>query len=904
VHTATTDQAGVYRFGDLQPGTYTVIAELSGFARVARSPIVVRAGLALDVDVQLRVGGVDETVEVRQETPLLETEHAGQSVNISGEILRAIPLTERREWHGAFTLAPGVTYATFSANNPLFYVHGADATANVIQIDGADMTPAALSSITFVNLSTEAIDDIQIKTSGVDASAPLGLGGIVNIATASGTNRLTGTATLFVQPRQWNDSNNPGGTSSTVDQTQLDLSAGAPVVKDRLWAYLSYRYSDISTGISRSPEQLDALRNLVPGFVPLDTRIAPHFWFAKANARLSARHQVMGFYQYDVNPRRVADPIGFATTEEETGGLGLSVRLSSIWLDRLTTRFGASYNDKRREIADPGIDLPLQRVYQSTLLSSGRLSGNGLLANRGSPISAWTVDPNRKVTLAFDATLIVPDILGEHQVQTGVYGQPLLRLGQESFFVNGGFVIEDVVLRRPGDYSAGTLPFHRQFVDERRFLSSLKEGHDYAFYVQDAWRPAERLTVNAGVRVDRVAWDDVIFDVDAQRSWQIGPRFGVNYAVTSDTRTVARAHWVRVHDQPAAMAPSVGSTSVALRDAYDLDLNGTFETEFVTPATFGLTRGRTIDTGLHQPFIDEIGAGLTRQIRGSVSVGADFLRRKFLDRPTLVETNGRFEGSVFRGYVDESFNEMYTVTNNRWNSPVYMSLELTATKRTARVQGIASYLRNWRSFEGTWQPHDPASFIQPSAFANHRGIGSTTGALSAPTDANSLSGTQMTQRSTASAQWQDHVVRVGVTCIAPWQILLASRYEFQSGAWSGPVVTRIAAPDSAFGPATVILSNGRSVSNPLATIIRFAYPTRGDGQLHTPAAHIWNIRVGRKFAWRRVQWDAAVDAFNVTNHDADLSFQSGANQTYNPLFGLTTARQLPRSAQMTLRASF
>jgi hypothetical protein len=904
VQTATTDLTGAYRLGDLAPGVYTLTGELTGFARVVRTPVIVRAGLNLDVDMVLRVGSVDEIVEVRQETPLLETTRAGQAVNVDGDVLRAIPLTERREWFGAFMLAPGVVHATFSNNNPLFYVHGADATANIIQIDGADMTPAALSSITYVNLSTEAIDDIQIKTSGVDASAPLGLGGIVNIATASGTNRVAGTATLFHQPRAWNDSNNPGGTSSTVAQTQADLSAGAPIVKDRLWVYGAYRHSDISTGISRTAAQLEALRGLVANYAPQDTQITPHFWFAKVNARLSSGHQMTGFNQYDVNPRRVVDPIGVAVTKENTGGRGISVRLSSIWSNRLTTRIGASYNDKRRTIDEPEVKAPLQRVYQGTILSAGRLSGNGLLVNRGSPFTAWSVDPDRKVTLSADATLVAPRALGDHQVQTGVYLQPRLRIASHLFYVNDGLVIEEQVLRRPGDYAAGTIPFHLQVVDGRDLLATSREGQDYAFYVQDAWRPTSRLTINAGLRVDHIAWRDGIFDVQSQRSTQIGPRFGVNYALSADARHVARAHWVRVHDQPAAMSPSVGSTTLRQRDLYDLDLNGTFETEFITPETFAATRGRTIDPDLHQASIEEWGTGYTRQLPGSVAVGVDFLRRAFLDRPALVETNARYEGSVFRGYVDENFNEMYTLTNNRWNQPIYMSLEVTATKRTQAIQAIASYVRNWRSFDGTWQPRDPAAFIQPSAFENTRGIGATNGVLSTPVDANSLSGTHQSQRSTASAQWQDHVARIGITLVGPWRIMLAGRYELQSGIWSGPIVTRLSAPDPAFGPATVSLSNGRLVNNPLATVIRFAYPTRTEGQLRTPAAHTLNLRAGRKFGWRRVQWDASLDVFNVTNHDADLSFQSGANQTYNPVFGLTTSRQLPRSAQVVLRVSF
>jgi hypothetical protein len=282
----------------------------------------------------------------------------------------------------------------------------------------------------------------------------------------------------------------------------------------------------------------------------------------------------------------------------------------------------------------------------------------------------------------------------------------------------------------------------------------------------------------------------------------------------------------------------------------------------------------------------------------------DVARRRFVDRPTMVETNGLYDGRVFTGYKNEAFNDIYQATNNRWNTPVYSSLELSATKRTARVELIASYVRQWRHIAGTWQPNDPAAFIQPDAFANHTGIGSSTGTAAATTDANSLVGYNMTQSQTASAQWQDHVARSAAAVTAPWGLMLAANYTFQSGTWSGPMITRIAAADPAFGAATIRLSNGRVVSNPLATVLRFAYPTRGEGQMRTPNLHVLNVRAGRRFALRRVRFDASVDVFNVTNHGADLGFEFLANQTFNPLFGHTVDRQLPRSAQIVLRAAF
>jgi hypothetical protein len=102
----------------------------------------------------------------------------------------------------------------------------------------------------------------------------------------------------------------------------------------------------------------------------------------------------------------------------------------------------------------------------------------------------------------------------------------------------------------------------------------------------------------------------------------------------------------------------------------------------------------------------------------------------------------------------------------------------------------------------------------------------------------------------------------------------------------------------------VRLSNGRVVTNPLATVIRFAYPTRGEGQMTTPDLHIWNVRMGRSFAWAKRRIDTSVDLFNVVNAASDMHFETGANQTYSPLFGVTSLKQLPRSAQAVVRVSF
>jgi hypothetical protein len=152
-----------------------------------------------------------------------------------------------------------------------------------------------------------------------------------------------------------------------------------------------------------------------------------------------------------------------------------------------------------------------------------------------------------------------------------------------------------------------------------------------------------------------------------------------------------------------------------------------------------------------------------------------------------------------------------SVRQNVWNWPVYTFLELLVVKETPGLQMTASYTHQWRHLAGTWQPNDPASFIQPEAFANSKGLGSVTSTFESQntlTISPIVSGQQV--------QASDDTLRLGAVYRTAWDLVLSTNVTLQSGLWSGPIFTRSAAPGPRFGPPTVALSNGRVVSNPLA----------------------------------------------------------------------------------------
>jgi len=102
----------------------------------------------------------------------------------------------------------------------------------------------------------------------------------------------------------------------------------------------------------------------------------------------------------------------------------------------------------------------------------------------------------------------------------------------------------------------------------------------------------------------------------------------------------------------------------------------------------------------------------------------------------------------------------------------------------------------------------------------------------------------------------------------------------------------------------VTLANGRRVTNPLSTVVRFANSTAGDGQFTSDGVHTWNIRIGRQFTSGRWRLEPALDVLNVVNAGAFQQFMSGGNDQSSPNYRLQTNLQVPRQAMFSLRFSF
>lgn len=669
--------------------------------------------------------------------------------------------------------------------------------------------------------------------------------------------------------------------------------------------------------ISRNAAQLEAFRKIDPNWQPFDNRTRGKYAFLKLNAQLSSKHQMYLFGQADGTPEDGNQSTNFKRISlQSQGGEAAATRLYSAWTDAISSTLVVAWNNKSntRNFSDFDSIIsegPSLRIYDSAFISAGRLTGNGLIVTTGN-LANITEAPSEKVSIQTDFTWYKKGWLGTHQFQTGVFLQPRLYNGNRTRYLNNGFIIEDVVLNVSGDISKGYRPFHRQYVDQIELMTTSYNSEDYAVYVQDAWKPSARLTLTGGLRVDKVKSTDKIFDVVTQDSVEWGPRFGATYLLTSNGRNVLHGSVARIASKPEnAFLPTLGgAVNVGLVDRYDNAGNGTFSTVFTTPAQTRLAANRSIDPDRHQPFTDEFLIGYRAQLPKSISADVTYIRRNYKDLGALVDVNVIYENGVFKGYKDPAQNAILNATNNKWNHLVYTGAEFVLAQRTSRSQFLVGYTRMWGHVAGTWQPDDPGGIIQPDAFPNDKGIGSIRG-----NENNSLSGTAQTR----SPMWIPHTLRISGSYSLPWGVTAATNMNLLSGPWTGPIIDRVAAPDPKFGPATLTLSNGRVVSNPLATVLRFAYKTRGEGQVHSPALFTWNMKFSKKFDLGGAKLDTALSIINLTNHATDQEFfggtnttaNSGSNQLFSPNYAYAPDgtfrgqnRQAARAAQLLLRLEF
>ncbi|OFW15473.1 MAG: hypothetical protein A3H27_18675 [Acidobacteria bacterium RIFCSPLOWO2_02_FULL_59_13] len=294
-----TNSAGRYSAPGLIPGNYEIQAQSSGFQTAIRQGIQLRVGSELSIGLLLRVGQVEQTTVVTADAPLVDTVTSSLSAVVEEKTILDLPLNGRSfdQLISLQSSAPQVRAKSISGihgNAAFFSVAGARGVSNRYTMDGIEMvgggaTHSMPGGALGTNMGVEAVQEFQVMTSNYSAVYGKKAGGVVNVATRSGTNAIHGSAYEFLRNDNLDARNffDQGAQPPEFKRNQFGGAIGGPIRRDSTFFFGNYEgfrenlgereiaiVMDDNTRRGLLPKR-DAQGNMIPGEFE-DVGVAPN----------------------------------------------------------------------------------------------------------------------------------------------------------------------------------------------------------------------------------------------------------------------------------------------------------------------------------------------------------------------------------------------------------------------------------------------------------------------------------------------------------------------------------------------------------------------------------------------------------------------------------------------------
>jgi hypothetical protein len=258
--TAVTSETGTYQFPRLVIGVYSVRFELTGFKTVVNEGIRVTVGFNAQVNAQLGISTVQETITVTGESPIVDTKETGTKQTFTNELLQSIP-SARDPWV-ILQQTAGISMdrenigGNMSGQQSNYVSRGGNPTNNKWSLDGVDITDLSATGASPSYFDFDAFEEMTISTGGVDVTQQTGGVGI-NLVTKSGTDRFKG-STRFYRTNDRFESQNvsaaqrvQGASSGNPIQDIKDygFELGGPIKRGRAWVWGSFGKQTVDVGV-------------------------------------------------------------------------------------------------------------------------------------------------------------------------------------------------------------------------------------------------------------------------------------------------------------------------------------------------------------------------------------------------------------------------------------------------------------------------------------------------------------------------------------------------------------------------------------------------------------------------------------------------------------------------------
>ena len=564
---AVSDGAGAYQLS-VRIGSYQIMAELPGFAPFNREGLQLQVGQQAQVDVELALAGVAESVTVTGEAPLIDVTSSTLGGNIDQAQMEELPLNGRN-WIDLTMLAPGSRLSGQDRGdrpNPGAF-HGGFFQIN---LDGQQVSQWSAPTFGQPKYSRDAIAEFEFITNRFDATQGRSSGVQLNAITKSGTNTYAGSLSGYFRHDALNAADFIQDRVLPYQNQQVSVTAGGPIKLDRVHFFANYEYERepntfaYSTPFPSFNIDQQGTRTVSMGGARVDMQFTPQIRLAVRGAKSKVDLPCNRCGGGTRHPSSVVQTI--RNSDDLIGTLTQVLGGSTV--NEFRAGYSGYYWTEQSTVSWVG-GIPDQLGYGP--IGSPRISFNGFFIGQGNSLTPQRLDQD---TFSFrdDFTKLITKG-GRHQIKLGA---EYLDMGFDHFLCSrcvgeydarGGPIPDNIEELFPvwNDVNTWNLaPLSSIVRKYQRGIGDFAASTPrkvFAGWAQDDWSITDRLTLNLGVRYDvaKGLWSEdveVLPFLKAGRTADknnVAPRLG--FAYSAGDRTVVRGgfgrYFAEVSDQAA-----------------------------------------------------------------------------------------------------------------------------------------------------------------------------------------------------------------------------------------------------------------------------------------------------------------------------------------------------------------
>src|SRR5882724_1030771 len=541
VREIATNADGFYSLPNVLPGSYEVNVTAKGFQTLVQKGITLTVGGQQALNVSLKIGQLNQTVEVNAAPPDIQTTSSTVGSTVDSTTVRELPLNGR-DWTSLATLEPGVSSIPnqvgtgFSANkgnrgfgNQLSN-GGHRANENTYRVNGVsinDYSNGSPGGASGLNLGVDGIQEFSVLTSNYTAEYGRTSGAVINAITKSGVNDLHGTAFAFDRDKVFDAKNyfDRPGSIPPFRRVQFGGSGGTAIVKDKTFVYGTYegvRQNRPASQVIRVPtdaERAMAVPSVAPYLklwpeapagtpvnsdgttqtfgVALPSISNENYATGRVDQRFSERDSLAASYFYDSGPQSQPDPLQNAIHQVFSRRQMASAEETHIFSPSLVNTFRAGLSRVRGDINDPVSGDSV--ATETTLAVAPGAIGPPQIAVTGLTTAIGLGGLNRFLhrwtsVQAYDDAFLTE---GTHSIKFGFAFERMLYNITEKLSPNGrfnGYTSLATFLNNTPKQLNALAPGGSNEVAIRESL--------FAGYIQDDWRFRPNLTLTMGMRYE------------------------------------------------------------------------------------------------------------------------------------------------------------------------------------------------------------------------------------------------------------------------------------------------------------------------------------------------------------------------------------------------------------------